>query len=122
MTKKDATSQKNEKRSYELGYLLNITTLYPKFLFLKYGVKTFGLNERNLHTCSKLLYCVALCDCVLYRAVGMSENLGVPVLFGGHNLPPLNEIGLTDLPKPGSAMAPLAPSGTTGLLMNFLIG
>jgi hypothetical protein len=28
-----------------------------------------------------------------------SENRGVPVLFGGHNLPLLVEIGLTDLPK-----------------------
>ena len=27
----------------------------------------------------------------------------MPVLFGGHNLPPLVEIGLTDLPKSGSA-------------------
>ena len=46
----------------------------------------------------------------------MSENLGVPVLFGGHNLPPLFEIGLTDLPKSGGAMALPAPPGTTGLL------
>ena len=29
------------------------------------------------------------------RAVGRSENPGVPILFGGHNLPPLVEIGLT---------------------------
>ena len=36
-------------------------------------------------------------------AVGTSENPGVPVLFGGHNLPPLAEIGLTDLPKSGGA-------------------
>ena len=35
------------------------------------------------------------------RAVGRSENPGVPVLFGGHNLLPLVEIGLTDLPKSG---------------------
>jgi hypothetical protein len=49
------------------------------------------------------------------RAVGGSENSGVPVLFGGHNLPPLVEIGLTDLPKFGGAMAPPAPPGTTGL-------
>ena len=33
------------------------------------------------------------------RAVGRSENSGVPVLFGGHNLPSLDEIGLTDLPN-----------------------
>ena len=49
------------------------------------------------------------------RAVGRSENPGVPVLFGGHNLPPLVEIGLTDLAKSGGAMAPPVPPGTTGL-------
>ena len=48
---------------------------------------------------------------LVIRAVGRSENPGVPVLFGGHNLPPLVEIGLTDL----QAMAPPAPPGTTGL-------
>ena len=37
-----------------------------------------------------------------FRAVGWSENLGVPVLFGGLNLLPLVEIGLTDLPKFGT--------------------
>jgi hypothetical protein len=37
------------------------------------------------------------------RAVGRIENPGVPVLFGGHNPPPLVEIGLTDLPKSGGA-------------------
>jgi hypothetical protein len=48
------------------------------------------------------------------RAVGRSENLGVLVLFGGHNLPPppLVEIGSTDLPK---YEAPPAPLGTTPL-------
>ena len=49
------------------------------------------------------------------RAVRRSENPGVPVLFGGHNLTPLVEIGLTDLPKSGGDMAPPAPPGTTGL-------
>ena len=49
------------------------------------------------------------------RAVEMSENPGEPVLFSGHNLPPLVEIGLTDLPKSVGAMALLAPPGTTGL-------
>ena len=38
------------------------------------------------------------------RAVGRSENPGVPVLFGGHNLP-----------KTGGAMAPPAPPRTTSL-------
>ena len=41
-----------------------------------------------------------------HRAVGWSENPGVPVLFVGHNLSPLVGIGLTDLPKSGGAMAP----------------
>ena len=43
---------------------------------------------------------------VICRAVGRSENLGVPVSFGGHNLPPLVEIGLIDLPKSGGAGTP----------------
>ena len=42
----------------------------------------------------------------MYRAVGRSENPGVPVLFGGHNLLHVVEIGLTDLPKSGGSMAP----------------
>ena len=33
----------------------------------------------------------------------MSENPGVPVLFGEHNLPPLVEIGLTDILKFGGS-------------------
>ena len=48
------------------------------------------------------------------RAVGRSENPGLPILFGGHNLPPLVEIGLTDLPKSGGAMAPPAPPAPPG--------
>ena len=49
------------------------------------------------------------------RAVGRSENPGVRVLFGGHNLPPLVGIGLTDLQKSGGVMAPPAPPALTGL-------
>jgi hypothetical protein len=51
------------------------------------------------------------------RAVGRSENPGVPLLFGGHNLSPLVEIGLPERPKSGGAMVPPppAPPGTTGL-------
>ena len=33
------------------------------------------------------------------RAVARSENLGGLVILGGENVPPLVEIGLTDLPK-----------------------
>ena len=49
--------------------------------------------------------------------VGRSKNPGVPVLFGGHNLHPFVDIGLTDLPKYGGAMVPSAPPGTTGLFL-----
>ena len=35
------------------------------------------------------------------RAIGRSENLGVSLLLCGQNLPPLVQIGLTDLPKSG---------------------
>ena len=52
-----------------------------------------------------------------FRAVGRSENPGVPVLFGGHNLPPLVEIGSTNLPTSGGAMATRAPLGLTGLYL-----
>ena len=45
------------------------------------------------------------------RAVGRSENPGVPVLFDGHNLSPVIEIGVTDLPKFGGAIA-TPPPGT----------
>ena len=55
---------------------------------------------------------------MLCKAFGGSENPRVPVLFGGHNLLPLVEIGLTDLPKSGGAMATPAPPGMTGLLTN----
>ena len=49
-------------------------------------------------------------------AVRMSENPGVQVLFGDYNLSPLVEIGLTNLPKSGGAMAASpAPPGKTGL-------
>ena len=52
------------------------------------------------------------------RAVGRSENPGVPVLFGGHNLPPLVEIGLTALPKSGGAMAPPGTPRDDGPVVN----
>ena len=44
-----------------------------------------------------------------------AENPWVPGLFGGHNLSPLVEKGLTNLPKSGDAMAPPAPPGTKPL-------
>ena len=50
-----------------------------------------------------------------YRAVGRSKNPGVSVLFGGHNLPPLVEIGLIDLPIYVVAIAPPATPGPTGM-------
>ena len=36
------------------------------------------------------------------RAVPRSENLGGHIVMGGDNVPPLVEIGLTDLPKSAS--------------------
>ena len=54
-------------------------------------------------------YGFRLMTCV-FRAVGRSENPGVPIVIWGHNRRPLVEIGLTDLSKSGGAMAE-----TTGL-------
>ena len=53
----------------------------------------------------------------LSRAIGRSENPGVPVLFGGHNLPLLVEVGLTDLPKSGGASTPGTPRDNTPCLV-----
>ena len=50
--------------------------------------------------------------CIFNRAVGRSENLRVPVLFGGHNLPPpLVEIRLTHLPNLGVPRLPRHSQG-----------
>ena len=46
----------------------------------------------------------------LFRTIERSENPGVPVLFGGHDLPPLVEISLTDLPKSGGAPPGITPT------------
>ena len=70
----------------------------------------------------KVSSCLAFNSGVSFRAVGRSENPGVPVLFGGHNLSPLVEIGLTDLPKSGDVMAPPVPPETTGLSLFGCIG
>ena len=53
------------------------------------------------------------------RAVARSENPGGHIVLGGDNVPPLVEIGLTDLPKSGCAMAYPAHPGTTGLQLNI---
>ena len=51
-------------------------------------------------------------DLTLFRAVGRSENPGVPIVMWGQNRPSLVEIGLTDLTKSGGTMA---SPGMTGL-------
>ena len=43
------------------------------------------------------------------RAVTRSENLGGHIVLGGDNVPPLVEIGLTDLPKSGGHVPPRPP-------------
>ena len=44
------------------------------------------------------------------RAVAKSENPGGHVVLGGDNVPPLVEIGLTDLPKSGGHGPPGPPT------------
>ena len=78
------------------------------------------LRKSELYKVVSLDFCQAMTFFDYYRAVGRSENPGVPVLFGGHNLPPVVEIGITDLPKYGDAMAPPAPPGTTGLVNKYV--
>ena len=45
----------------------------------------------------------------MLQACLKAENLGGRVVLGGDNVPPLVEIGLTDLPKTGGAYAPPLP-------------
>ena len=59
------------------------------------------------------------------RAVGRSENPGVPVVMWGYNLSPLVEIALIDVSKSRGAMASPAPPGTTdlrGSVEDMLVG
>ena len=46
---------------------------------------------------------------ILSRAVARSENPGGLVILCGENVPPLVEIGLTDLPKTGGGLEPPQP-------------
>ena len=48
--------------------------------------------------------------------VSRSENLGGQVVLGGDNVPPLVEIGLTDLPKTGGGVRPRTATGMDGTL------
>ena len=62
---------------------------------------------------------------VLHRSVARSENLGGHIELGGDNVPPLVEIGLTDLAKSGGHVPPWPPAcdgpDYYDLLMNFLL-
>ena len=73
------------------------------FLIVNHPVPSVGLGGKVEDS---LLAIKKVTNTSRSRAVGGSENLEVPVLFGGDNLPPLVEIGLSDLPKSGGAMAP----------------
>ena len=73
-------------------------------VFMQNRANLISDNKITRHRMSSLYVRSQFTLCKLsIRAVGRSENQGVPVLFGGHNLPPMVEIGLTDLPKSGSA-------------------
>ena len=52
---------------------------------------------------------------IFNRAVARSEFPGGLIVLGGENVPPLVEIGLTDLPKTGGAKALPAPPLATAL-------
>jgi hypothetical protein len=47
------------------------------------------------------------------------ENLGAPVLFGGHNLLPLVEIGLTYLPKVPVCRLDFKPLGDLTIILRI---
>ena len=77
------------------------------FLIVNHPVPSVGLGGKVEDS---LLAIKKVTNTSRSRAIGGSENLEVPVLFGGDNLPPLVEIGLSDLPKSwGGAIATPAP-------------
>ena len=49
---------------------------------------------------------------IKFSDAGRWKNLGVPVIKGGQNLPPMDGIGLTDLPNIGGASGPPGPPGS----------
>ena len=73
------------------------------FLIVNHPVPSVGLGGKLEDS---LLAIKKVTNTSKSRAVGRFENLEVPVLFVGDNLPPLVEIGLSDLPKSGGAIAP----------------
>ena len=60
----------------------------------------------------------ALCSVQSGPSQGLIRG-GRLVVLGGDNVPPLVEIGLTDLPKTGGAKAPPAPPLATALSCNI---
>ena len=87
------------------------------FLLFQKRVKKRGVEQWDVFCGLTLVKIVSYPKAV--QGCWKAWKSGVPVLFGGHNLPPLVEIGLTDLPKSGGAMAPPAPPGTTGLVFEI---
>ena len=71
-------------------------TYMKSFLIVNHPVPSVGLGGKVEDS---LLAIKKVTNTSRSRAVGGSENLEVPILFGGDNLPPLVEIGLSDLPK-----------------------
>ena len=72
-----------------------------------------------LGTTRRIKLCLTSSNLNLRRVVGRSENSGVLVSFGGHNLPPLIEIGLTDLTKSGGAWH--RSTTNTAFLLPFIL-
>ena len=113
--------------NYSFVLICNLLTCFQKCVFVKVGphprkIKYLVIPKGDLLFPNLIFETISLAvlKAILFqfwsywvsnRAVGRSENPGMPVSFGGHNLPLLVEIGLTDLPKSGGAMAPRHPRG-----------
>ena len=63
----------------------------------------------HYHHKSYLIPSSALLCCIGIHRCWKVKKIGVPVVKGGQNLPPLVGIELTDLPKIGEPVAPLPP-------------
>ena len=99
-------------------YYDDTALLSPLFLFSYCWCRYFRLSELHCKYIGCRYNSCTLCPiyhklidstAIHGRAVARSENPGGLVVLGGDNVPPMVEIGLTDLPKIGGAEASQAP-------------
>ena len=79
-------------------------------IVVRLGFVYFVSDKQNqINQEKKTYYLVFIHYMNYFRAVARSENPGGHIVLGGDNVPPLVEIGLTDLSKSGGGTCPPGP-------------